>query len=109
MPMIHRLRDLMDARMLLGRFSGVSRFVVSLSENLASNHEIELIWLLGDAELNQGLLPAHVRVHQTGFRRLDRSPLRRLWWESTELTRVVREIGPDVYHATWNTGVPDPR
>ncbi|MCH8252954.1 MAG: glycosyltransferase family 4 protein [Planctomycetes bacterium] len=47
-----------------------------------------------------------VETLATNFDRSDRTAIRRLWWEETQLVRWIRESHADIFHATWNTGIP---
>jgi len=100
------LRILIDGRMLLGRFSGVARVVTKLVEHLATRADTTPVVLCG----NEPYLPwCHrddIEMLVTDFRRADRSPFRRLLWEETKLSDWISRSDADVYHATWNSGVP---
>ncbi len=99
------LRVLIDARMLIGRFSGVARVVTKLAEELAKQREVKVIALLG----NRPYAPwtAHdIEVIQSSFAAEDRTPYRRWRWEQGNLPGLIRQAKADVYHATWNSGIP---
>lgn len=99
-------RVLVDARMMLGRFSGVARFVTSLVDHLANEPDIELFMLCGDTPHAPWQDCHGVTMLTSTFSRRDRTAVRRLVWEQRHLRRIIRENRIDVYHATWNTGVP---
>lgn len=101
-----RLRILIDARMLIGRFSGVSRVVTRLVEHLALDDRFQVVALCGDRCHEPWNHRTDVEQLITNFTKRDRSPYRRLRWEATQLARSIRAARPDVYHATWNSGVP---
>lgn len=100
--MSDRLRVLMDARMLIGGFGGVSRFVTCLIDQLARNESIQVIALCGD----ESPPLEGIESVRTSFSRRQRTAARRLLWEERNLPGIIRRVQPDVYHATWNTGVP---
>jgi glycosyltransferase involved in cell wall biosynthesis len=101
-----QMRVLIDGRMLLGRFSGVARVVTKLVEHLANRADTMPVVLCG----NEPYLPwcdrDDIEMLVTDFRRIDRSPFRRLLWEETKLAGWISRSKADVYHATWNSGVP---
>lgn len=100
------LRILLDGRMLLGRFSGVARVVTRLAEGLASREDIEVFVLCGQEDYEPWRDRSDIQRVRTDFTRGDRSPGKRYRWENRSLGKWIREIGPDLYHATWNSGIP---
>ncbi len=104
--MAHRLRVLVDARMLLGRFSGVARLVTRLIDQLSVMPDVQVVALCGNEPYKPWADRADVEVMISDFTRRDRSPIRRLWWESQRLHHWISRSGADVFHATWNSGVP---
>jgi glycosyltransferase involved in cell wall biosynthesis len=104
--MARPLRILLDARMMLGAFSGVPRFVTSLVDELAPRDDLELLLLCGNEVPDCWQNRDDLEIITTDFTRRDRTAVRRAWWEETRLPKLLRRLAPDVYHATWNTGVP---
>lgn len=104
--MTARIRVLIDARALLGRFSGVGRFVTSIVHELVTRDDLQIIALCGRGAANERLVRSGVELLETNFSRRHMRPDRRAWWEETRLRRWVRLARADVLHATWNTGVP---
>lgn len=101
-----RLRVLIDGRMLIGRFSGVARMVTRLVENLADMPELRIVVLCGNQPYEPWIERTDLRMIVSDFSRADRSPVRRFFWEATRLRHWIGESRADVFHATWNTGVP---
>jgi glycosyltransferase involved in cell wall biosynthesis len=100
------IRVLIDARMLLGKFSGVARFVTRIVDELAQREDMEVVALCGEEAFEPWILRNDIEVVHSSFTRRDRTAGRRVLWEESRLPRLIRETGVDVYHATWNTGVP---
>ncbi len=100
------LRVMIDARMLLGRFSGVARFVTGLVEALAGQPDLRIVALCGDEPFTAWEGRTDIEMMASSFSRRDRSLLRRMWWEETRLPAIVKQSGVDLYHATWNSGIP---
>jgi glycosyltransferase involved in cell wall biosynthesis len=97
---------MIDARMLLGRFSGVGRVVTKLIDELVKQDDIEVTALCGSEVFVPWVGRREFRVIQSSFGRGDRTAGRRLSWEERHLRGLIRRAEVDVYHATWNTGVP---
>lgn len=100
------LRVLVDARMMLGRFSGVSRYVTRLIDELAKLDGVEPVALCGVGGADRWLDRGDVQTIVSSFRRADRSASRRVEWDALYLRRIIHDSGADVFHATWNTGIP---
>jgi glycosyltransferase involved in cell wall biosynthesis len=100
------LRILIDARMLLGRFSGVARVVTRLVENLVSLPDIQVVVLCGDEPYVPWVGRHDIEMVVSDFSRRDRAPVRRSIWEATRLPKWIAESQADVFHAIWNTGIP---
>ncbi len=138
------MRVLIDARALLGRFSGVARFITSLVDALAEREGVEVFALCGsepDGRMPRYCAPSRRRQparcsrtpsasgeERTGppsremlepwhngrnvtwiptdFSRAHRRWRRRWWWERRTLGQWLQRLDVDVFHATWNTGVP---
>ncbi len=101
-----QIRVMIDARMLIGRFSGVGRFVTSLIRGLQASGRVDVVALCGDANDQQTPFDPGVELIRSSFRRRDRSAMRRLVWEEHHLPSLIDNAGVDLYHATWNSGVP---
>lgn len=104
--MTRALRVLIDARMLIGRFAGVARVVTRLVDEFAAQDRIEVVALCGHQPYEPWAGRNDIEMILTSFKRRDRSPARRWMWETRQLASVIRRSGCDVYHATWNSGVP---
>ncbi len=104
--MTRTLRVLIDARMLMGRFAGVARVVTRLVDELAAQDGIEVVALCGNQPYEPWVGRRDVEMILTSFTRRDRSPMRRWMWDAMRLPGAVRRSGCDLYHATWNSGVP---
>lgn len=100
------IRILIDARMLIGRFSGVARVVTRLVDQLAADSRLRVIALCGNEPYAPWNGRKDIEVLGTSFSREDRTPRRRLQWENSQLPRITRQSRADVFHATWNSGVP---
>jgi len=100
------LRIMIDARMLLGRFSGVARVVTRLVDALACRDDMRIVALCGDEAYAPWTTTTDIDILVSDFTRRDRSPLRRMLWEETRLRRWIRLAGVDLFHATWNQGIP---
>jgi len=100
------LRVMLDARMLIGRFSGVSRVVTKLVDASVRRDDIQVVVLCASQAASPWAGRRDVETITCDFDRKDRTPARRLWWEERRLPGIIRRAGVDVYHATWNTGVP---
>jgi len=100
------LRVLLDARMLVGRFSGVARVVTELIDSLAKHPGLEVAALCGRDTYPAWAGRTDFRIIPSTFGRGDRTALRRLWWEETHLPRLIRAANVDLFHATWNRGTP---
>ncbi|MDO8630548.1 MAG: glycosyltransferase family 1 protein [Phycisphaerales bacterium] len=103
---VRRLRVLIDARMLLGRFSGVARVVTRLVDTLARYDDLRIVALCGDEAYEPWSHRTDIDIIVSDFSRRDRSPIRRMLWEGTRLRGWIRRAGPDLFHAAWNHGVP---
>ncbi len=101
-----RMRVLIDGRMLLGRFSGVARFVTRMVEQLVAKGHHRIGILCGDEPYKPWIGRNGIEMFVTDFRRKDRTALRRMIWESRRLPQWIGRIAPDVFHATWNSGIP---
>ena len=100
------LRVLMDARMLIGRFSGVGRVVTNLVEEFRVRDDMHVAVLCGHEPHAPWLGAADIEVITSSFDRAHRTPLHRGQWEERELPTIIRDAGVDVYHASWNHGIP---
>ena len=100
------IRVLMDGRMFAGRFAGVSRVVARLAHTIASHPGVRVQMLCGDGAMLPLELRGLVDVIRCDFTRGHLSPARRWSWEQRHLPRIVSSSGANVYHATWNSGVP---
>jgi glycosyltransferase involved in cell wall biosynthesis len=100
------LRVMIDARMLLGRFSGVSRFVTRLADELARQDGVTVIALCGNEPPNVWRDGGGIEIVTSSFSRRDRTAARRVWWEERHLGGLIRRAHADLYHATWNSGIP---
>jgi len=97
---------MIDARMLVGRFSGVSRVVTKLVDELARHEGIEVAALCGAEVYGPWEGRTDIEIVRSSFGRGDRRIPRRVLWEETRLPGVVAAAGVDLFHATWNFGVP---
>ncbi len=104
--MAGNLSVLIDARMMIGRFSGVARMVTRLVENLTTMPNVRVIALCGSEPYGPWASRSDIELIVSDFSRRDRSPARRLLWEATKLRTWIVRSGADIFHATWNTGVP---
>lgn len=100
------MRVLVDARMLLGRFSGVPRFVTRLIDELVVQGDIRVVALMGDEPYAPWADRRDIEQLRTDFGRGDRTPLRRWAWESHRLGDWIGRGRVDVFHAAWNSGIP---
>jgi len=100
------LRVLVDARMMIGRFSGVGRYVTRLIDELAAQDGIEVAALCAAGGADAWLERDDVETIISSFTRADRPASRRVEWDALYLRQIVRDSGADVFHATWNTGIP---
>lgn len=100
------LRVLIDARMLLGRFSGISRYVTRLVDALAAQDGTEVVTLCAAGARNPWIDRNDVETLVCSFGRADRVSSRRVEWDALYLRRVIQDSGCDLFHATWNSGVP---
>lgn len=104
--MQHPLRVLVDARMMIGRFSGVGRYVTRLIDELAASEGIEVVALCAAGGADAWLDRDDVETIISSFTRADRPASRRVEWDALYLRQLVRDSGANVFHATWNTGIP---
>lgn len=100
------VRVLLDARMLIGKYSGIARVVTETANALARQNEIKVLLLCGNVEPPKEIVETGVCIIPSSFSRSDRSPIRRWIWEERNLPRIIRESGADLFHATWNSGIP---
>jgi len=100
------MRVLIDARMLLGRFSGVARFATSLVNHLSIRGDIQPVALCGDEIPSIWQGNSYVECIRTDFSLADRTPPRRRRWERRNVARIIHDCRADVFHATWNSGIP---
>jgi len=101
-----RLRVLIDARMLVGRFSGVGRVVTRLVDELVKQDDLRVVALCGTEPFQPWIGRSDIEVIPTTFGRSDRTAARRLLWEEVKLPGIIRRAGVDLFHATWNSGIP---
>jgi glycosyltransferase involved in cell wall biosynthesis len=92
--------------MLIGRFSGMCRFVTALVDELARRPDMQIIAMCGAQRPSAWAGRSGIEVLQTDFARPDRAPYRRLRWEQRRIPQLIRRCRADLYHATWNSGVP---
>jgi glycosyltransferase involved in cell wall biosynthesis len=97
---------MVDARMLIGRFAGVARVVTQLVEGLSKQDGIDVVALCG-----REIYPAwsdrpDIEVVTSSFDQSDRTACRRAVWEERNLPRILRQAHVDLFHATWNSGIP---
>jgi len=104
--MSETIRVLIDARMLLGRFSGVARFVTALVEELVKFDGLRVVALCGDEPYAPWKGRSQIQMLVTDFTRSHRAAARRLIWEEARLPYWIRKADADVWHATWNSGIP---
>ena len=104
--MARPLRIMIDARMLIGRFSGIGRFVTRLVEHLVDCPNIQVVALCGREATPGWLAWRGVDIVTSSFQRRDRTAARRALWEERHLGRLIHDAHADVFHATWNSGVP---
>lgn len=100
------LRLLLDARMLIGRFSGISRYVTRLAEQLSKNKEIQVVALCGQQVPDIWVSNPKIETLTTPFTKGDRAPDKRYVWEKKHLRNILKDANVDIYHATWNSGIP---
>jgi len=99
------IRVLIDARMCDGRPSGVSRYVTRIIRELRRDDAITPVALCGK-EVSDELVAYGVELCPTDFDRPVRPIHRRSCWERDRLASIIAHAGVDLYHATWNTGIP---
>jgi alpha-1,3-rhamnosyl/mannosyltransferase len=97
---------MVDARMLIGRFSGVARVVTHLVDELAKQEGIRVVALCGREAYPGWAGRTDIEVITTSFDRRDRTACRRVIWEERRLPRILRQADVDLFHASWNSGVP---
>ncbi len=100
-----RLRVMVDARMLIGRFSGVARFTTRLVDELVKQEDIEVVALCAREVYPAWRDRRDVEIIASSYGRRDRTAARRLLWEELHLRRIIRRSGVDLFHATWNSGI----
>jgi glycosyltransferase involved in cell wall biosynthesis len=101
-----RFRVLIDARMLVGRFSGVGRVVTRLVDELVKQDDLHVVALCGAEPFQPWIGRSDIEVIPSTFGRDDRTAVRRLLWEEAKLPGIIRRADVDVFHATWNSGIP---
>ena len=102
---MQRKRVMIDARMCAGRHDGVTRYVTRLIQQLSRHTAVAPVALCGEA-VPEEFAQAGVECHVSGFGAAHRPAHRRLLWEQTRLPELIRGARVDLYHATWNTGIP---
>lgn len=107
--MTRRLRVLVDGRMLLGRFSGVARTVTCLVERLCENPDLQIVVLCGNELHSPWNGRDNIELLVSDFERRHRTAWARFWWEENKLPGWIARSGADVFHATWNHGIPAER
>ncbi len=100
------LRILLDARMLIGRFSGISRYVTRLADQFSKNKEIQVVAMCGQKVPDIWASNTKIETITTSFTKGDRAPDKRYAWEKKHLRNILKKANIDVYHATWNSGIP---
>ncbi|MCP4592615.1 MAG: glycosyltransferase family 4 protein [bacterium] len=99
------MRVLVDARMCTGGRDGVTTYVLRLLREFGRTSEVQPVALCADA-VPGDISALEVETLVTDFDRSKRVYDRRWRWERRCLPSILRSAGIDLYHATWNTGVP---
>jgi glycosyltransferase involved in cell wall biosynthesis len=100
------MRIAIDCRPAIARMSGVGRYVINLAEALSEIPGLELLFLAGHNvhERLRGL--QHSQLVPLDDIALSTQYEQRLKWEQRALPSLLKKLKPDIYHATWNYGVP---
>ena len=102
------LRLAMDARCVRLVIDGVARYVLNIVRHLTAREDVTIeIHALTSDEVHPRLASAPgVTCHEVTRAPEFRWNERRLKFEQSVLPRLLRTLNVDLYHATWNYGVP---
>jgi glycosyltransferase involved in cell wall biosynthesis len=98
------MRVAIDCRTATARMSGVGRYVINLVESLCKAPDLDLLLLVGNS--------VHSRLRRlevcqlVGLGDTPTTQEKRLRWEQFSLPKLLKGLAVDLYHATWNYGVP---
>jgi glycosyltransferase involved in cell wall biosynthesis len=86
--------------------SGVGRYVINLAAALSAIPDLELLLLAGHNVHDRLRGLQRSRLVSLDTAALSTGYEQRLKWEQLALPSLLRTLNPDIYHATWNYGVP---
>lgn len=95
-----------DARAARARMSGVGRYVLNLISELVELGEERYAVIVSDDPHPELLSLKRVDFIEGGAGAAATAFVDRLSWEQRVLPRVLKSSGADLFHATWNYGVP---
>lgn len=99
-------RVAIDCRAATARMSGVGRYVLNLVAGLARSGEFDLLALVAD-DMHPDLAGlGGVDLVASGWSADLARPTARLAWEQGPWRRLLMRLRPDLFHATWNYGIP---
>lgn len=95
-----------DARPAVSRMSGVGRYVLNLVRGLTRVGNLRLVAIVGPNAHPDLVNLDGIEIIEGGAGAGDVGFVERLRWEQTTLAGVLSKAGADLFHATWNYGVP---
>jgi len=96
----------LDCRAATSRTGGVGRYIINLAQGMSAELGVRLLLLVGhDYHPSLGTL-ANTQIVPVNWTSQSTPYSSRLRWEQIELARVLRRLKPDIFHATWNYGIP---
>lgn len=100
------IRIAIDCRAATKNTSGVGRYIINLAKGLGRISGLQLMFLVRD-DYHPDLLGIYnSKLIQLGSEAQSISYIPRLRWEQQSLHSLLRSNHIDLYHATWNYGVP---
>lgn len=96
----------LDCRAATARMSGVGRYVINLARGLGAGGAVRLALLVG-ADPHPALAALDgASIVETGWTAAHARQDLRFAWEQRHLRAILARLRPDLFHATWNLGIP---
>lgn len=101
-----KIRLGIDCRAASGNMSGVGRYVLNIVKEIASTDRFQMVLLVRNDSFkdfqslsNIELIPLQENAQSIHY-------VNRLHWEQIHLNKLLDKLKLDLYHATWNYGIP---